>query len=511
MAQADLCARIILAVVFMVAAVAKLADRRGSRDALRDFRLPEYAVMPTSQLLPISEVAVGVCLLISAAAWWAAIGAISLLLVFIAAIGVSMAHGRVPDCHCFGQLYSARAGWPTIFRNAILASFAAIVISAGRNASRLSPFAWLDRLNTAEISLTAGIIALGVVAIAQVWLTFGLLREHGRVLIRLDALESPDRNDHESSKKSASAALRNSYGNTTGLPIGTPAPVFDLPTQDGSRQSLIALCERGMPVMLVFSDPQCGPCRALLPDLTHWQQRHQGILTISMISRKSPSAGSAEEQKHELHNVLLDNDRKLNETYRVYGTPSAVIISPDGKIVSPVAAGPEAIRTLVERVITTGTKIVPVTQNGRSASVVSAEGLGLESRVPARDFLWKSLDERTISLSSLRGQSVILLFWNPSCGFCQRVLPDLRQWEAGSGDGKPHLVVISTGTVAENISLGLSSPIVLDEAFATGRALGITGTPSALWIDPQGRISGDVAAGGPAVLAKLNKREEVWT
>jgi peroxiredoxin len=233
-------------------------------------------------------------------------------------------------------------------------------------------------------------------------------------------------------------------------------------------------------------------------------------LTIAVISRKSPNGHSPRAQKYELRDVLLDNDRKLNETYRVYGTPSAVIVSPNGKIVSSIAAGPEAIRTLAERVITTG-NIVPVSQSGRSVPTVSREGIGPESRVPPSDFTWKSLDEQEITLSSLRGQSVILLFWNPSCGFCVRLLPDLRQWETAHTGDKPHIVIISAGTIAENAALGLRSPIVLDEEFATGRAFGVTGTPSALLIDPQGRISGEVAVGGPAVLATLNKREEVRT
>src|SRR5919199_348775 len=96
--------RVLLAVVFVVAGLAKLADRAGARQALRDFGVPTALATPLGSLLPLAELAVAVALLPAASAWCGALGALVLLLFFVAGIGVNLARGRTPGCHCFGQL-----------------------------------------------------------------------------------------------------------------------------------------------------------------------------------------------------------------------------------------------------------------------------------------------------------------------------------------------------------------------------------------------------------------------
>jgi len=41
-----------------------------------------------------------------------------LLLAFTAAIAVSLARGRAPDCNCFGRLSAGAVGRKTLLRNA---------------------------------------------------------------------------------------------------------------------------------------------------------------------------------------------------------------------------------------------------------------------------------------------------------------------------------------------------------------------------------------------------------
>jgi DoxX len=57
MALALLFARLLLAVVFLLAGLAKLADRPGSQKALRDFGVPEALARPMGLVLPIAEIA----------------------------------------------------------------------------------------------------------------------------------------------------------------------------------------------------------------------------------------------------------------------------------------------------------------------------------------------------------------------------------------------------------------------------------------------------------------------
>src|SRR5213596_875282 len=92
--------RLILAAVFAVAGVAKLLDRAGSRQSMREFGVPAALASPFAVLLPFAELATAILLLPAASAWWGAAGALALLALFIVAISVNLARGRTPDCHC---------------------------------------------------------------------------------------------------------------------------------------------------------------------------------------------------------------------------------------------------------------------------------------------------------------------------------------------------------------------------------------------------------------------------
>jgi thiol-disulfide isomerase/thioredoxin len=111
------------------------------------------------------------------------------------------------------------------------------------------------------------------------------------------------------------------------------------------------------------------------------------------------------------------------------------------------------------------------------------------------------LEGNTVELTkNFKGQQSLLVFWNPGCGFCQQMLSDLREWEQNPPEEAPKLFVVSAGTEEANRKQGLSSTVVLDRNFATGRAFGASGTPSAVLVDAQGKVASDIAVGAPAVL-----------
>src|SRR4051794_10712615 len=190
MDTALLIARLVLAGVFAVAGVAKLLDREGSREGLEGFGVPKNIAAPGSIVLPVVEIAIAILLLPVATAWYAAIGALVLLLAFIAGIAYNMSKGRAPDCHCFGSLHSEPAGWSTLIRNGVLAVVALFVIARSPSDTGSSLIGWIGDLSTGEVIL--GIIAiLALVAVvAEGWLLVHLLGQNGRVLLRLDALEA---------------------------------------------------------------------------------------------------------------------------------------------------------------------------------------------------------------------------------------------------------------------------------------------------------------------------------
>src|SRR5918912_591131 len=139
-----------------------------------------------------------------------------------------------------------------------------------------------------------------------------------------------------------------------GLPVGSAAPDFRLPGLYGETLTLGALRAAGQPVVLLFMDPDCGPCGALLPDVGRWQREQAGRLTLAVISRGAVEANLPKSAEHGISRVLLQQDREVAERYQAHGTPSAVVVQPDGQIGSPLTAGADAIRTLVARVAAAG-------------------------------------------------------------------------------------------------------------------------------------------------------------
>jgi peroxiredoxin/uncharacterized membrane protein YphA (DoxX/SURF4 family) len=498
-----LIARLLLALVFAVAGVAKLADRPGSRQAIVAFGLPGPLAAPLATLLPLSELLVAAALIPTSTAWWGALGALGLLLFFVVGIGANLARGKRPVCHCFGQLHSAPAGWKTLARNGVLAVLATFLVWGGWEGDvGPSAFAWIGALSTAQLLGFIGGVLVLVLLAAQWWFLLHLMRQNGRLLVRLEALE----NDRD-----GAAASQNGCRDlpAEGLPVGAKAPSFSLEGLYGETLTLDALRAPGKPVMLLFTDPGCGPCSALLPEIGRWQEEHADKLSISLISRGTPEENRAKSSEHGLRSVLLQEDWEVMEAYQARGTPSAVVVQPDGTIASPVAGGSEAIGALVAQAAS-GAHIQfparPATQGepcpncGKVHAASPTMPAACEIGEPAPEVKLPDLQGKTVALNDFRGEETLVLFWNTGCGFCQKMLPDLKAWEEDPPGGAPRLLVVSTGTEEANRQMDLTSTVVLDQQFSAGRAFGASGTPSAVLVDAEGKIASEVAVGAPAVL-----------
>ena len=119
---------------------------------------------------------------------------------------------------------------------------------------------------------------------------------------------------------------------------------------------------------------------------------------------------------------------------------------------------------------------------------------------PAPKVRLANLQGETVELEAFRGEETLVLFWNPGCGFCQQMLPDLKEWEENRPEDAPRLLVVSAGTEEANREMGLTSTVVLDQHFAAGQAFGASGTPSAVLVDAEGKVASDLAVGTSAVL-----------
>jgi peroxiredoxin/uncharacterized membrane protein YphA (DoxX/SURF4 family) len=499
-----LIARLILIVVFVIAGFAKLADLPGSRRAVRDFGIPDALASPIGTLLPLGEIAIGLALILGFTVWWGAVGALVLLLLYIIVIGFNLARGRRPNCHCFGALYSAPAGRSTLLRNGLLVVLAALLVRQGPNYAYANVVGWLPTLRPFEImTIIFAVIILGLLAVAG-WFLLLLLQQNGRLLLRIEVLEKA-----LEVKGARVAPLPATVTNS--LPIGAVAPAFQLSGLDGQTHTLDALRDLGKPLLLIFIAPDCGPCNALLPEISRWQHQYAAKTTVTLISYGTPEANRTKSREYKLSHVLLQDKSEVAEKYRVGGTPSAILVRPDGTIGSAPVAGADAIRKLVSQlaeppaVYAQPAHLLPTMTSDRRNGNGHSSGSALTTKRKIGELAPElKLPDTAGGISELtefRGNDTLLLFWNPKCGYCSRMLDELKIWESTRPMTTPQLVFISTGTAEENRALGLQSPILLDRNFSAAGLFGANGTPSAVLIDAEGLIASELAVGTPAVLA----------
>ena len=497
MSQGLLAARAVLCLVFVVAGLAKLFDLRGAQQAVTAFGVPERLARPVSVALPVLELGIACALLPLTTAWWGALTALSVLVLFTAAIGRSIRRGQAPDCHCFGQLHSAPAGRSTLARNAVLAAIAAFIVAHGPGPAGTSATAWVSRLSAAELLSIVALLVAVAVAAAAATLALSLLRAHGRLLVRIDQLQAALAGAGAAAGPAVSAPLIGN-GNGAGLPIGTRAPDFELQELDGAMVSLGSLLGARVPVVLVFTDPSCGPCKQALPLVAEWQRHYAGQVEIAVVSEGDVDLMRSQRDKLALSRVLVEERHDVAKAYASYGTPAAVLISSEGFIGTAVQGGPKGIHEVLERALRFP---VPVpSQKGpdheASAVVIGAQGPHFE--LP-------TVSGGIVSAESLRGVETVLLFWNPNCGFCAKMKPDLQAWWQRRAPQAPQLLVVSRGSVEENADLGPGERVVLDQDFMLASRFGASGTPMAVQLGADGRIASRVAAGATGVFGLLHR------
>jgi peroxiredoxin len=218
----------------------------------------------------------------------------------------------------------------------VLGTLAAVVIAYGRDAGGAGTVGWLFEASIAERVYVASAAVILAVLVLETWLLISLLAQNGRLALRLDALEQ---------------AARTLTSEPQGLAPGTSAPAFTLPDTEGKIHTLEGLRAAGTPVVLLFIDPDCGPCNALLPEAAGWQRQTDHFLLAS-ISRGALDRNRASARQHGLSRVLIQHDDEVMQTYRVSATPTVVVVNSAGVIADVPAVGDVAIRGVLARLLT---------------------------------------------------------------------------------------------------------------------------------------------------------------
>lgn len=328
-------ARLLLATAFIVSGLAKLTDPKGTRQSLIDFQLATGLAATLSFALPFTEFVIAIALVPTSSSMWGALAALTFLFVVTSAVGVTLARGRRPACHCFGQLDSTPIGWKTLLRNAAFAGIAALIWWQGRTeplSAEATSKTWAVNAQL-EVSAVIGVVLAGTLLTGG-WLIFRLQR-------RLASLESSLNTVGFTLSPGASTL-------TAGLAVGTRAPGFRLSGLDGKTATLDSLRSAGKPIVLVFTDTQCGPCKLLLPALRRWQSDYAAHLAIVNIRSSTLALNQANGDAHDVQNVLQTTSGEVVQAYRVPVLPSAVLIRVDGTIGDALAVGEGAIGSLIQ-------------------------------------------------------------------------------------------------------------------------------------------------------------------
>jgi peroxiredoxin len=133
----------------------------------------------------------------------------------------------------------------------------------------------------------------------------------------------------------------------SGIKTGTQAPSFTLPDLDGGELSLDD--HAGERRLVVFSDPDCGPCDELAPGLSRMhEEAHNRGLAILMVSRGDPGANREKRERYGIRfPVGLQRSWEISRKYGIFSTPVAFLVDEQGRVARDVAIGPEAIVALL--------------------------------------------------------------------------------------------------------------------------------------------------------------------
>ena len=337
--------------------------------------------------------------------------------------------------------------------------------------------------------LVAGCAALGLM----------LMRQQGRLLLRLDALE------REAAPARGMADDEEDANARRGATVGAPFTRFALRDVRGSTIELDAM--RGKRVLLVHWSTQCGFCDLVAPELARLEQElARRRTTLVFASYGGAEANLAHAAEHGLTSpiVLLDPDRRELPEFSGAGTPCAYLIDEEGRVAEPLAIGYEQVAALARQAVGPKGVAAAVAKKPLTESKIVRDGLKAGTPAPA----FRLADVRSgrdVALEDYRGRRVMVVFSDPHCGPCDALAPELARLHERRGEGDAAIVLVGRGDADENRQKaerhGFGFPFVVQKKWELSRAYGIFSTPVAFLVDERGTIAADVAVGVDAILA----------
>jgi len=241
--------------------------------------------------------------------------------------------------------------------------------------------------------MTTLVLLLILIAI---WVGFyQLLKQQGRILLRLDAIArgAPTTDDNSTERRQALFE---------GLPSGTVFPNFELPDLSGKTRALADF--RGKRLLIILWNFDCGFCEEIANDLATLEtdiaaQNAQIVLLAS----GDDSFNSKHATSHRLKSlILLLTGKEIPKPFEHQGTPVAYFVDEHAQVAAPFASGADQVLALARRLANPAAehddpKAHNRLNNGRSVAETHIERNGLKAGRPAHRLRLSNLQGQTIS------------------------------------------------------------------------------------------------------------------
>jgi peroxiredoxin len=414
-------------------------------------------------------------------------------------------------------------------------------------------------------------IVLLLLLLISLWVGFyQILKQQGRILLRLDQLEL------NGPAAGARAEKPTEGAEAGGLPVQSHFPSFKFPDLAGRGVALEDF--HGRRVLLVHWNFECGFCDSIAAELARLEtsfEKHNAQLVLLAYGEARSNQEQAAEHGLKCPILLIKDQEQEQENpgpFEHEGTPTAYLLDEEGRVAAPMARGADRVLALALEVVSpepeaSGAGVTTPRQSGLPSEPPLAEipqphrvslprflvrqeiglgdvikrftsaigikpcvgcerraailnrwlvfsgigGSGLKAGTPAPAFQLPNLQGRMVSLEEYRGRRVLLVFSDPQCGPCDELAPHLVRMHREHANHAVSVIVVGRGNAEENQRKaeqhGFEFPVLLqDRKWRVSKEYGTLATPVAFLIGEDGVIARDAAVGRDAILALVRHR-----
>lgn len=128
-------------------------------------------------------------------------------------------------------------------------------------------------------------------------------------------------------------------------------------------------------------------------------------------------------------------------------------------------------------------------ENKTAADPRTGAGVG----APAPQFVLSKTDGSKVALEDLRGKPSVLVFWSAYCSSCKKEAPKLNQLAAEYAAKGVRVIGVSIDTSDARMNegvkdFGIQYEYARDQGTAVAKAFKVVGTPTVIFLDPNGVI-----------------------